>query len=791
VDRPALSLAAGRYSNTSYDQLLLAWGAVGSFPFVTSFDFSPDTLQPELKATLPEIQLHTTGVTIRSGKFNWASPFDQAVLKVTQSPYEDLSGCMHILTLNTDLSFDIGKYYCGLAVSCSSGLAVGNFDHMMDNVRDPALQLAYVNKPGFPQTPGLPDEAPNQSKYCGPSYAHIYNVGPPEDFNISTASRWTLPGDSIKGITNYYDDTSYSVMAFDAAAGDTQGRSFVMGAPTKVTMNSYDQLNAILSAPPMHVDYISPGKASDGSDLPPTLINMSFAPKTYYSTYDIQEMTDTDITSKITSGFSFGAEQTIGAKLSFGDPDVEGLAVSVKAGLQETYDRAFSDLNNNYSSLTTDSSVLTTGGDDEVWWSDSSFTIYLYPVIGQKVCPSDQPDCSEDEKVPLVAQFSGSSYGNLNQKAGSSIEWYQPPWEPGNVFSYPANDAQLKKLFLDYHSTSLQPSTKLSILNKSNVWNTDNDEITDTVTWDTGSTTGSTNQTNTSFSQRLSGSISGKVGFGGGSISGSVETDVSHSASWEGLEAVTSKLGTSTTISVKMPGFPTGDYAYPVQTYITGETKPQAYINASTGMATTFGVLRAMFTASPSPSSNSNSGSFWQQSNYRSYPDVALNHPARWTVSAEQITTAPRPSNCLPHNENEYQCANLSTRDATDPWVSDFHYLRGFFITAVSADDTDGSAAKTAANKDQGIQLERATAGDKLLLSVRVYNDSFAEMGSNVNVGLDHRIGHPRPPNIMAKSLETLGGQTVRYDMPGEHFSGVADAMIRASMSTWPSTHSH
>ena len=92
----------------------------------------------------------------------------------------------------------------------------------------------------------------------------------------------------------------------------------------------------------------------------------------------------------------------------------------------------------------------------------------------------------------------------------------------------------------------------------------------------------------------------------------------------------------------------------------------------------TFGTIRAMFTADPLAST---AGGWWRQA--YDQPDVAPNHPSRWTIDTPGLTN-PIPSNCLATGTGSSQmdCASLSTRSPADPWLSTFHGMRGFFISS-------------------------------------------------------------------------------------------------------------
>ena len=101
---------------------------------------------------------------------------------------------------------------------------------------------------------------------------------------------------------------------------------------------------------------------------------------------------------------------------------------------------------------------------------------------------------------------------------------------------------------------------------------------------------------------------------------------------------------------------------------------------------------------------------------------MALNHPTRWSIGLSNETN-PNDGTCLAINpaSSQIDCAALSPSDPSDPWLSDFHSMRGLFITGAEAGG-------------QGPQLSTAIAGDQLLLQARVYNYSLTEMPPGTTV---------------------------------------------------------
>ncbi|MBV9267331.1 MAG: hypothetical protein JO061_14260, partial [Acidobacteriaceae bacterium] len=345
----------------------------------------------------------------------------------------------------------------------------------------------------------------------------------------------------------------------------------------------------------------------------------------------------------------------------------------------------------------------TTGFGDEVNFIESEFNIWVYPVLGQTVCPASMPNCQDSQKVPLTIQFSAPNGDALpNAAQGQAHQWYQPPWEPGNILSYPANLQQLQSIF---PNLQLLTDNGVQIL-------TDTSTITEGTTWSVGGSDSHTSSFDQNYSFENDFSITSAWTAVVAHASVSADIDVSGSFGFSNLSKHTTDLGTSTGIQITKPGsFPLFQtYGYTVSPYIMGTTKPGGVVDSQplSGDVQTFGLLRAMFTVDPL---DNGAGPWWQQA-YSQAPDVALNHPSRWQIVPPSSGT--HGNNCLAAGSG-YDCAQLSPRNPANPMLSVFHQMRGFFISS-------------SAFPGQGPQLEQATAGDVLTLQARVYNYSFKQM---------------------------------------------------------------
>lgn len=514
-------------------------------------------------------------------------------------------------------------------------------------------------------------------------------------------------------------------------AGDTQGRSLLLGEPTKVVIESFQQPSVILAAPPMHVDFISP----DGTSAP-VLLNLTVVPGAYFTKYDADQASSEQSSDQHTTSWSGGLKIDIGAKAMLGKPKESNLSIAFNNSFQAAWEKTSQSINESYSERSLNISQQTVFN-DQVWFTESRHNLYIYPVLGHLECLDDDPpgpDCPDDKKRPLFVTFSGPDQIQNDTISGSSLEWYQPPWEPGNVFSYPATKAQLEALY-----------PNMAILSGDSVtWFTDASVLAEKTSWASGGGQSQSTSSKQTISNETSVTVAGQyVSPGGGSsFGGSLTIGGSFSNTTAALNTKQTKVQKSSGISIQKPGSfrDPSHYQYAVTPYIFGEKPKPGNVNVQPALPTdikTFGILQTAFLANPT---DSHAGAWWTQA-YPT-PDVALNHPARWSISTETRQKKLR-TKCLTVNPTSQtvQCATLAVASPDNPWLSEFHYLRGFFIT------NDGASG--------GPQLQTATAGDKLLLQARVYNYSLTPMPERTTV---HVRFYAQPWNqAINKPLENNG----------------------------------
>jgi len=353
---------------------------------------------------------------------------------------------------------------------------------------------------------------------------------------------------------------------------------------------------------------------------------------------------------------------------------------------------------------------------DYVRFEEARVNLYIYPVLGKTACPADQvtgtpPNTScKVPEGPLTVQFAAPDQASLENVEGTSLEWYQPPWQPGNILSYLGTKGQLLGLLPD-----------LVQLSQDETFQTDGLKGTESTTWSAQSGMNTTTSTSSNYSFEVSDSTTAAFDFAGFYAKGNVTLDVSGSLGFGSLTTSQTSLGESAGVLFTKPGtfLDPSNYQYAYTPVIYGQQPPGGLVNDQSldTDVTTFGVLRTVYVVDPL----STGAGFWKDA-YGQHPDVALNHPVRWQVKT--ATSDPGDGTCLAFDpgSSDLDCVHLGTKlPPTGIWDDEFHAMRGLFITP-------------ATSPGQGSQLQVAHAGDQLMLQARVYNYSLKAMDPSTMV---------------------------------------------------------
>lgn len=473
------------------------------------------------------------------------------------------------------------------------------------------------------------------------------------------------------------------------SVGDLQGRGLRLGSPTKITIDGHSAPRTVVGMPPMHLDWVvpscsDPNYPNDCST--PQVVNILAYPSSNWAQFNTEIKNNVQSSSQTTTGYSLAIKGDADAGAGYDIPDISSVNVEVKDEVQKTFNSSVNTEGNSYAEFTFDTSVRT-GFADHVWFDGSRFNIWYYQIIGETACPASAPNCTADQKQPLHVQFSGPDQVSHYNLDGSIVEWYQPQWEPGNLLSYPWTEAQL-----------LATMPRPVISNKSDVWAADSSGSNASVTWTGGVGQQFSSGTTQGFSNDTSVTASGKTTVLGFDVSASLGFYTGTISTTETLNTNNVLNGSSTGFNVNKSAQGVDDYVYAAQTYILSQQLAPGTLYSQPVSATVpmSGSLRLAYWANPFDAVTG--GPWWP----RTYvlPDVALNHPQRWTWS-----TSPTQGDILTFNR---------VITTVSPYDQEFYYMRGLFVTDAST--------------PQGAQLTTGAVTQTLLLQGRVYNYSHVDM---------------------------------------------------------------
>lgn len=602
---------------------------------------------------------------------------------------------------------------------------VGNFDHQFpDGSHNVGWQIETYELVGV-----VNDYYP---------HINIFNVSVPSPFpsNPPKTTDW-LSGQQQSDNTNNVpfanpDTPSLSFLV----PSDMQGRSLRLGAPTIVRIPAQIQPDLVLGIPPMHIDYIAPeaqGIVGDNKDCvnlsTPCVVNVSVRPSVpspgmgFATSFNFTTSASNKSKRSATTSWGVSTKIAVGESSTFNDGlenATESIKNTTKAGHDGTVKKTFG----SYSG-TTQSLNVTTGLSDYLYFTQKVMNIYYYPVLGCDAAGSST--CWVDgKKIPMYVQFSVPDVVRYSDVDGLAQDWYQPVHEPGNVLSYPWSVDQLGLRYSEQVSPLTGPATCLatgsSVQSYATQWRSGQSQ---------DSTTGSTN----SFSNELSMSTSEGAGVSGVDAANfNFSMDVAASTSLNTLNESATSMNSSKSISVNVPAFPqagTDNYAFGGYVFgllnaknpasenacAPGQTPEKdgcAAVNDPSGKPIDIagtGPIFAGFIADPVSRKSVNGtptdltcggGDSWWTTVYNK-PDVALNHPGRWTWNQSKTQATFVAANSTPIIEDNY-----------------FYLMKGFFVSK------KGNTA--------GPNLAEASASDTLTLSARIYNYSLVDTTAPVHV---------------------------------------------------------
>jgi hypothetical protein len=659
------ALAVGNFDSDPADDEAILFNGAGSDGklHLLLYDFPPPQLTPTLLDDQASDFAAMSGFGAAAGKVHWLDTSDAVVFGAININNQGVATDKTLLVYTAENGQLVEQARLAQDQFVYE-VALGRFDNpIAAGAGGPDLQAAVLT------TDITGDSLPTSA------WLNIYNIG-------SGGSGYTP---TLASAQTFVFANPFGALA----VGDLQGRGLRLGSPTKITIDGHSAPRTVVVMPPMHLDWVVPSCSDPNYPndcTTPQVVNILAYPSSNWAQFNTEIKNNVQSSSQTTTGYSLAIKGDADAAAGYDIPDASSVNLEVKDEVQKTFNSSVNTAGNSYAEFTFDTSVRT-GFADHVWFDGSRFNIWYYQIIGETACPASAPNCTADQKQPLHVQFSGPDQVSHYNLDGSIVEWYQPQWEPGNLLSYPWTEAQL-----------LATLPRPVINNKSDVWAADSSGSNASVTWTGGVGQQFSSGTTQGYSNETSVTASGKTTVLGFNVSASIGYYTGTISTTETLNTNNVLNGSSTGFNVNKSAQGVDDYVYAAQTYILSQELAPGTIYSQPVSATVpmSGSLRLAYWANPFDAVTG--GPWWP----RTYvlPDVALNHPQRWTW-----TTSPTQGDILTFNR---------VITTVSPYDQEFYYLRGLFVTD--------------ANTPQGAQLTTGAVTQTLLLQGRVYNYSHVDM---------------------------------------------------------------
>ena len=716
----AENLAVGHFYSTTQDQLL--FGKTGYPGHSTRRTVSLELLDfnKSVQATVRNRVDYTIEqnerVMLQTGHLHPNSKFDQ-VVQITDnnrsyhvfgsgsgSRKHDPVSYFRVISFNGKPVITLG-FPNTQHLSRVLNFAIGNFDRVANGRPTLGQQIAVVAGFGFDSTLGIG---------TGKAALQIYNVeikSTPGGDQVSIAqnpiSQYSL-GDYYKAI-KIHTNGDLNFQSIPLLAGDLQARSIGLGNPIKITVEDQLRPDVVLSLPPMHIDYVRPYRAGVFPNCEnvtqPCDVNISVLPGSFQTSFSSSNEKGTNTVRKNTTSYGYASDIGGGASLVLGDTSATSFSASYQYAVKNSYDNEVATSDRKYGSAT-DSLSSTTGFADHLFFTRERLNVWTYPIIGLRVCPGSAPSCAEGDKTQAYVEYSGPDVITVFDVDATTQDWYQPIDEPGNIFSYPWSVA----LFEHIHP-------RADLLTANPAWRgIDTTESSYETNWTNESTKDVSVGAKTLTTHDHTFTSSATIGADGiAQATIDFSSNFNRSTGLETLEDSTISLTSNNGLKVDKPRFSStiaNNYGYFFSGFVYANHAPVApperpVVIAPDGGAAdlqTNAPLLSGFLANLNPQ-NQRIPSFWTEAYDK--PDIALNHPARWSW-----------------NSNSGDVTFNAKNSQEDPITQEFYWMKGLYITPVGADGMGPQRQETPVN--QPVQLQ-----------ARVYNYSLVDVPPQAQVRVE------------------------------------------------------
>lgn len=410
-------------------------------------------------------------------------------------------------------------------------------------------------------------------------------------------------------------------------AGDAFGNSVRVGNPTIARISQHTQPQMVIQTPPSLIDYVLPNALDSTA---PAIVNFTRAPGNYNTQIQFQtESSDTSAASQATS-HSTSFTESIGGEAKFGIPLIGSIDATTKESWSQYHESNTSSQFSNYVSTALETGG-TIGADDQVWWTQTTFNVFNYPVIGETVCPASltcdvsdpsniicdgggstasaveltcaesgdgchclsadtaasqcpaipgDPDarsctaqggdvCCSQLQQQLFMTLSGPEEVTRKSQQGATAEFYHPRHEPGQILSYPSNLLLLQ--------ARLSNPQELATLDKfSTGTNSPYETITYASTCEASEGVGTTNRHSFESDTSITAGTPGLSDAGAG-VNVTAGFDYGVSTSIDTLNSYTVGQTASSSVQLNLQGsgfLNPNQYAYDVEGIVYGQVKP-------------------------------------------------------------------------------------------------------------------------------------------------------------------------------------------------------------------------
>ncbi len=412
-------------------------------------------------------------------------------------------------------------------------------------------------------------------------------------------------------------------------AGDAFGNSVRVGEPTVTRISEHTQPQIIIQAPPSLIDFVQPNTQDSST---PAIVNFTRAPNNYQAQFQFGTTSSNTASTQQTHSFTSSTTETVAGEIKFPQSVVGTVDIKNKESWSQ-----FNQNTNNEQLGTYSTTRLQTGGaigaDDQVWWTQTTFNVFHFPVLGMTSCPAsttcdasdpnatgctaaasgvaltcassgagchclsagapdslcpgfpsaaDARSCAEqggDVCCSLLPQqlnvsFSGPEEVTRSSSPGASIEWYQPRHEPAQILSYPS-----KTPLIQQRNPGSQALANLD------PFSTGTNDPSESISWTCGTTSDVSTGTTTTHSFDTDTSIT--IGMNninvkpiGANLSFGFDYQGSGSLSTLNSYSVGQTASSSIGLLLQGAGFFNSDqYAYSVAGIVLGATKPQSVLD--------------------------------------------------------------------------------------------------------------------------------------------------------------------------------------------------------------------